>query len=171
MVGTSAVEYGYNCCESCWDIIRCAGINCNNATSDEQINGKSISRQFLLRAPYTSTSGYYVEIEQLSLSREAYAYYKNLENLTSGNGGIFDVAPAPLRGNIVCVSNPAEQVFGFFSASGAQKVPYVVDRTKGLGAPNFVFLPPAPPQPPLPPCAACRESDSRTRVKPRWWPF
>ncbi|XWW45352.1 DUF4249 domain-containing protein [Fibrella sp. USSR17] len=170
-VGTTAVEYGYNCCESCWEIVRCAGINCNNATSDEQINGKSISRQFLLRAPYTSTSGYYVEVEQLSLSREAYAYYKNIENLTSSNGGIFDVAPVPLRGNVVCVSNPAEQVYGYFSASGAQKVPYVVDRTKGKGAPNFVFLPPAPPQPPLPPCAACRESDSRTRVKPRWWPF
>jgi hypothetical protein len=169
-VGTSTVDYGYNCCQSCWDLLRCSGINCNNATTDEPINGKAISRQFVLRAPYTSTSGYYVEIEQLALSREAYLYYKNIENLTTSNGGIFDVAPVPIRGNMVSVTNPGESVFGYFSVSGAQKMPHIVDRTKGKGTPNFVQLPPPPPSPPIPPCSACVESDYRTRVKPRWWP-
>ncbi|MEZ0541063.1 DUF4249 domain-containing protein [Fibrella arboris] len=164
-------EYGYTCCQDCWDVIRCAGGNCNNLASDEQINGNAISRQFLLRAPYTSNTGYYIEVEQLSVSRDAYQYYKTIENLTSTNGGIFDAAPASLRGNIVSVTNPGETVFGYFSASGSQKVPHVVDRTKGDGSPNFIILPPPPPQPPLPPCSACVESDGRTRVKPRWWPY
>ncbi|MEZ0486346.1 DUF4249 domain-containing protein [Fibrella aquatica] len=169
-VRNSTVEYGYNCCQSCWDILRCSGPDCSNAISDEQVNGKAISRQFLHRAPYTSTNEYYVEIEQLALTREAYLYYKNIENLTKSNGGIFDVAPVPIRGNMVSVTNPDETVFGYFSVSGAQKMPYVVDRKKGIGEPNFVLLPPLPPSPPIPPCANCVESDYRTRIKPRWWP-
>ena len=167
--GGSSAEYGVYCCQDCWDIVRCANADCINVTSDEQVNGKAISRQFLLRAPYTAQSGYYVELEQLSISREAYLYYKTIEALTKSNGGIFDSAPAPLSGNIVSVSNPGEKVIGFFSASGSQKVPYTVDRSKGVGTPNFIQKP--PPVPGVPPCINCEESDYRTRIKPRWWPF
>ncbi|MEZ0541064.1 DUF4249 domain-containing protein [Fibrella arboris] len=169
VVGGTATDYGIYCCEDCWDIIRCSGSNCVNTMTDEQVNGNAITRQFLLRAPFVARSGYYVELEQLSLSRGAYLYYKAIESLTKNNGGIFDVAPAPLTGNIVSVTNPGETVIGYFSASGAQKVPYVVDRNKGIGTPNFYYKP--PPLPGIPPCIACAESDYRTRIKPRWWPF
>jgi len=167
--GDGSAEYGIYCCQDCWDIVRCTNADCINVTSDEQVNGKAISRQFLLRAPYTAQSGYYVELEQLAISREAYLYYKTIEGLTKSNGGIFDPAPAPLTGNIVSVSNPGEKVIGFFSASGSQKVPYTVDRSKGIGTPNFIQKP--PPVPGIPPCINCEESDYRTRIKPRWWPF
>ena len=167
--GGNSVEYGLYCCDDCWDIIRCLDANCINTKTDEQVNGNSISGQFVLRVPFTANSGYYLEIEQLALSREAYLYYRNIENLTKSNGGIFDTAPASLRGNIVSVTTPGETVIGYFSASGAQKVPYVVDRTKGIGTPNFAYIP--PPVPGAPPCSGCIESDYRTRIKPRWWPF
>lgn len=169
--GGISTEYGYDCCQACWDIVRCRGANCNNATSDEQINGKSISRQPLTRAPYTSTAGYYMEVEQLSLSREAYVHYKTIESLTSSNGGIFDAAPASLQGNIVSLTDPKETIIGYFSASGSQKIPHVVDRTKGVGPPNYIIPLPSPPSPPPPPCVNCVEGDNRTRIKPRWWPF
>ncbi|WP_041258260.1 DUF4249 domain-containing protein [Fibrella aestuarina] len=168
-VGSTAVENSYSCCQKCWDIIRCTGANCNNAISDEAINGKAISGQFIMRAPFSSLTSYYLEIEQLSISRDAYIYYKSIENLTQNNGGIFDAAPSSLRGNMVSVSDPGETVFGYFSASGAQKVPYRVDRTKGEGTPNLIIQPPLPPSPPPPPCAECVESDYRTRIQPRWW--
>lgn len=162
-------DYGYFCCQDCWDIVRCKGANCNNVTSDELINGKSISRQYMLRAPYTSPNDYYMEVEQLVISRDAYLYYKAIENLTKNNGGIFDAAPAPLRGNIASVTNPGETVFGYFSASGSQKIPHIVDRKKGVGTPNFIAPPKIPSLPAA--CAACVESDLRTRIKPRWWPL
>lgn len=167
--GSTSVEYSYACCDPCWDIIRCTGASCNNATSDEAINGKAISRQFIMRAPFASFSPYYLEIEQLAISRDAYVYYKSIENLTESNGGIFDAAPSSLRGNLVSVSNPGETVFGYFSAAGSQKVPYSVDRLKGEGSPNVVIYPPFPPSVPPPPCAACVESDYRTKIRPRWW--
>ena len=168
--GTTTVRYGYGCCQKCWDIVRCSGVNCLNATSDELINGRAISGQFIMRAPFASNTGYYLEIEQLSISRAAYAYYQLLENLTKNNGGIFDAAPATLRGNIVPLNDPAERVFGFFSAAGAQRIPYVVDRSRGQGIPNSPVLPQSPPEP-LPDCAPCEEGDFRTRIQPRWWPF
>lgn len=167
----NTVEYGYYCCQQCWDVRTCTGPTCLNATSDEAINGNAISRQFILRAPFETYERYYVEIEQLAISRAAYVYYKTIGNLTSSNGGIFDAAPASVRGNMRSLTNPNEQVFGFFSAAGAQKLPYVVDRIRGQGAPNSRVLPVPDPSVPPPPCAACVESDYRTRIKPRWWTF
>lgn len=167
--GNSYIDYGYSCCQSCWDIHTCTSGNCVSTKSDEAINGNAISKQLILRAPFESYSRYYVEIEQLSLSRSAYTYYKTIENLTSSNGGIFDAAPASVRGNMRSLTDPNELVFGYFSAAGAQKLPYVVDRTRGQGTPNIQPQPQVPPG--LPPCAACVESDYRTRIKPRWWTF
>ncbi|WP_229376111.1 DUF4249 domain-containing protein [Fibrella aquatilis] len=170
-IRNNTTEYGYYCCQQCWDVRTCAGPACLNATSDEAINGNAISRQFILRAPFESFDRYYVEIEQLAISRAAYVYYKTIGNLTSNNGGIFDAAPASVRGNMKSLTNPDEPVFGFFSAAGAQKLPYVVDRTRGQGAPNIRVQPLPDPATPPPPCAACVESDFRTRIKPRWWTF
>ncbi len=167
-VSPAGKTIGYDCCGQCWDITRCTGNNCINATSDEQINGKTISRQFILRAPYSSTSSYYVEVEQLVLSRDAFLFYQTIENLTKSNGGIFDAAPAALRGNIRSLTNPGETVFGFFAASGVQRVPYLVDRTRGVGKPNTGPRVESAPQPSS--CVPCAESDYRTRQKPRWWP-
>ncbi|MBO0931589.1 DUF4249 domain-containing protein [Fibrella aquatilis] len=161
-------EYSYGCCEQCWDIETCSGPNCLNAFSDEAINGNAISRQFILRAPYDEYIRYYLEIEQLSISRSAYAYYKATENLTASNGGIFDVAPAKLQGNIRSLDNPDEYVLGYFSASGAQKIPYFVLRNnRSPLPPDLRYYPPTPPF--YAECFPCVESDYRTRIKPRWW--
>ncbi|WP_375444523.1 DUF4249 domain-containing protein [uncultured Fibrella sp.] len=165
-----STEIGFFCCDPCWTVTNCTGAGCINTMSDEAVNGNSISRQFIVRVPFTSYEKYYLEIEQLLISRAAYTYYKTIENLTASNGGIFDSAPTTVRGNIVSLTNAGEYVFGFFSVAGAQKMPYVVDRKKGQGSPNIKSSPIVPPGPPLP-CAACEESDYRTRIKPRWWPF
>ncbi|RYF63222.1 MAG: DUF4249 domain-containing protein [Cytophagaceae bacterium] len=167
-VRSVTTETGQSCCQTCWDVITCTGPNCINTLSDEAVNGNSISRQPILRVPFTSYSKYYVEIEQLSITREAYLFYKSVENLTVSNGGIFDTAPTTVKGNIRSLTSNGEFVFGYFSVSGAQKVPYLVDRIKGKGSPAVkpAVIPPGP----LDPCVACVESDYRTRIKPRWWP-
>jgi Domain of unknown function (DUF4249) len=168
-IGRNTVQYSYYCCSLCWDIVRCNGTNCISIASDALVNGKAIVKQFVLRAPYNGRDRYYTEVEQLSMTREAYDFWKGAEGLTKANGGIFDQAPANLRGNITCTTSPDEAVFGYFGASSSSLLPVIIDRSSIQATPALPVYPPFDPAIPPPPCAACKESSSRTAVKPRFW--
>jgi hypothetical protein len=160
-------SFGYYCCETCWDIVRC--YSCNNVASDSRINGNKISRQPIARVPFTSTERYYIEVEQQSLSAEAYAYWNTVAQLTQNNGGIFDATPVPLQGNIRCTNRNSEPAFGFFGASGVSVKALFVNRSTPSDLPDALLLPTALPPPAT--CAKCVESAYRTQKAPRFWKF
>ncbi len=60
---------------------------------------------------------YLIRIEQYSLSRKAFQFYNLLNEQLSISGDIFDPPPAGTNGNIVNITNPEQQVIGFFHAS------------------------------------------------------
>lgn len=168
-INRQTIQYSYSCCTACWDIVRCNGTNCISIASDALVNGRAIVKQFILKAPYNGRDPYYTEVEQLSMTREAYEFWKGAEGLTKSNGGIFDSAPASLRGNITCITNPDETVFGYFGASASSLTPVIIDRSVVSPPPAPNFYPPFDPAIPPPPCAPCRESSGRTAIKPRFW--
>ncbi|AKD55996.1 DUF4249 domain-containing protein [Spirosoma radiotolerans] len=157
---------GVGCCSNCWDITRC--YTCINITSDVNINGKAISRQFISRVPYKSTSAYYIEVQQQAISKGAYEFWKSVRQLTSNTGGLFDAAPATVRGNVHSMSDPTEIVYGYFGATGIAEQYMNVDRSKGEGIPD-IDVPIIVPQPTG--CAVCENNLYRTPIKPRWWQF
>ncbi|GAB3639637.1 DUF4249 domain-containing protein [Spirosoma arcticum] len=157
---------GLYCCTPCWDITRC--YNCISVNSDADINGQAISRQLIMRAPYTSTAPYYVEVEQQALSRGAYQFWKSVRQLVNNTGGLFDAAPQTVQGNIRCISDPNVTVYGYFGATGVSRLPFYVDRSQGQGVPEM-DLPVEVPL--LAPCVACENSIYRTPVKPQWWVY
>ncbi|GAB3726039.1 DUF4249 domain-containing protein [Spirosoma lituiforme] len=157
---------GSGCCSNCWDITRC--YTCINITSDVNINGKAVSRQFISRVPYKSKSAYYIEVQQQAISKGAYEFWKSVRQLTSNTGGLFDAAPSTVRGNVHALSDPAEMVYGYFGATGISEQYMNVDRRNGEGTPDVdppVFVP----QPSA--CVVCENSLYRTPNKPRWWNF
>ncbi|MFC5407897.1 DUF4249 domain-containing protein [Larkinella bovis] len=158
--------YSQTCCSPCWDIVRCA--NCLTVRSDAAINGQTISGQFITRVPYSSTARYYLEVEQQAISLGAYRFFDSVHKLTSGTGGLFDAAPAAVRGNIRCTSHPDELVFGYFGAAGVSVQAISIDRS-GLAVPPT--LPPAPIFKYNPPdaCFPCANGLIRTTQQPRWW--
>ncbi|WP_461087808.1 DUF4249 domain-containing protein [Spirosoma gilvum] len=157
---------GLGCCSNCWDINRC--YNCINVTSDANINGQSISRQFIMRVPYKSKSKYYLEIQQQSLSKGAYDFWKSVRGLVNNTGGLFDAAPASAPGNLRCVSDPAATVYGYFGATGLSEQYINVDRSNGQGPPDAD----PPVNIPIPSnCVVCQNSLYRTPNQPRWWQF
>ena len=157
---------GIYCCSDCWDITRC--YNCINLNSDANINGKAISRQSITNVPYTSRGRYYLEVEQQSISKGAYQFWKSVQQLTGNTGGLFDAAPATVRGNLHCESDATEQVYGYFGATGLSTVYLNVDRSAGEGSPIIDF-PTEVPYPTNPPCIVCANNQTRTPNKPRWW--
>ena len=159
-------EFSRNCCELyCWDIVRYfAPIN---IASDQAVNGNRISRQPILRAPHASTTIYYVEIEQFSLTEQAFQYLNTLNDLIKNTGGLFDAAPSTIKGNITAVDETNELVFGLFTASSIIVRPLLIDRSTVSALPVVVYHP--PPLPPPGVCKTCEESAFRTQKPPKWW--
>lgn len=154
------------CCTPCWDINRCY-INCTNVLTDALVNGKSITRQYITKIPYCARD-YYIEVQQYSISKEAYNYWRTVGQLSSNNGSLFDTAPATVRGNLSCSSHPEQVVYGLFEVSDLAEAGYFISRLN-TSKPGLYGC--APIRIPLPTiaCATCVESPYRTRIKPRFW--
>lgn len=154
-------EYQYPCCEPCWEVKPCLG--CIYLGSDQFTNGKKINRQFIGKFPYNSIFPVFLQVEQKSLSKENYFYWKEIDSQINNSGGIFDTPPANIQGNIYNLTDPNEQVLGFFAATGIEMVPFrVIRQVEGI-------------QPVLPrpfdfkivtPCSPCVEGLYRTQKQP-----
>ncbi len=69
---------------------------------------------------------YKIKVFQYSLTKGAYTYLSKMKKSTEDIGTIFDPQPTELKGNIHCVTNPAETVIGFLNAtSPSEKILYV----------------------------------------------
>lgn len=60
---------------------------------------------------------YSIMANQYSLSQDEYTYWEKLKRFTDDVGGLYDMIPANVPGNISCITNPEEQVLGYFSVS------------------------------------------------------
>jgi len=97
---------------------------------------------------------YSILVHQFSISPEAYKYWSTLKKNSDAMGGIFAPQPSETLGNIHCLSNPAEKVLGYVSASMAASKRIFVDRSELKIYENSFFCFPYEPDPfgePMPP--------------------
>lgn len=71
---------------------------------------------------------YSILVRQYAITKEAYEYWENLKKNTELTGTIFDPQPSEFPGNIHCLSNPAEPVLGYVSASSAASLRILISR-------------------------------------------
>jgi len=64
---------------------------------------------------------YSLLVREYALSAEAYEFWNGLQKQTQETGGLYELQPYMIKGNITCTSNPGETALGFFSASGVSK--------------------------------------------------
>lgn len=152
------------CCSDCWKIDRCFG--CVTVASDNFINGKTLARQKVAEIPYDSEKPYYMVIEQMSLSREAYNFWKTIDEQANNSGGVFDVAPATLRGNIVNIKDENDPAVGYFQVSAVSQKVVFLQRDRA-GVPPFVNFELSYPF--WSECQPCNESPFRTGKRPPEW--
>lgn len=60
---------------------------------------------------------YSILLRQYAMDKAAYEFYDLMKKNTESIGSIFDPMPSELRGNIHCITNPAETVIGYIGAS------------------------------------------------------
>jgi hypothetical protein len=106
------------CCKSCWLLI---ANNDVNIFSDANINGNRIQGRFALFSPFYLRGKQYVEVSQYSLTREAYQFWKLLDEQQTRTGSLFDPQPAPLEGNMYNAEDVNELALGYFGASAISR--------------------------------------------------
>ncbi len=88
---------------------------------DDAVDGKPV----LKYQPFEGVPikvGSRVIVRQIGISEALYRYYFALTDQVSGDGSIFSVPPASLRGNIGNLTNPSQPALGYFSVSEVSEV-------------------------------------------------
>lgn len=94
--------------------------------SDLVVNGSEIRYQPVLTTPYYFYGDHYVEIKQLSITRQVYEFWRLYQEQTSRTGGILDPLPAPIQGNIYSLDDSTELALGYFEASDVASLKLVL---------------------------------------------
>jgi Domain of unknown function (DUF4249) len=106
---------------NCWTTL--------NSTAVIIDNTNALSQDLVDQYPiYTVGNGseklaikYSILVRQYALTQDAYNYWNLIKKTSQELGTLFDVQPTQLAGNIHCLTNPAEPVIGFMSASTVQQ--------------------------------------------------
>ncbi|MRR23236.1 DUF4249 domain-containing protein [bacterium] len=61
---------------------------------------------------------YSMLVHQHSVSPEEYEFWDNVKKVSENTGGLYDVIPAAVPGNVNSTSDPSDLVLGYFSVSG-----------------------------------------------------
>jgi Domain of unknown function (DUF4249) len=103
-------------------------------------NTSGLARDYINRYPlnYIPETSDRLEIKysilanQYSISEDEYNYWDKLKSITQDVGGLYDMIPANVPGNISCVTYPEELVLGYFSVSAkASKRIFIKDNFAG----------------------------------------
>lgn len=117
------------------------------------------------------SEGYYLTAYQQSLSEGAYNYFKQVTQLISQSGNMFESPVGKIISNIQNVNNPDEDVFGYFYATEFNAIRVYVDPTE-VGNPRTlcpIVRPPGGSECPEPLCCHCPSSKGSTLAKPLFW--
>jgi hypothetical protein len=117
--------FDYPCRGLCWDIFYSTDIN---TFADLNANGRPQLGRKVASIPIYQRDQALLVIEQLSLSPNAYRYYKLFADQTQNTGTLADTPPAPTVGNVRNLTNGSENVVGYFSAASVAVLPYKLIR-------------------------------------------
>ncbi|MES2518119.1 MAG: DUF4249 domain-containing protein [Bacteroidota bacterium] len=162
--------YDYGCEGDCYAIVKGTQVN---VLSDIVSDGALISGRLVAKVPYYYLTGFLVEVQQMSISPETYAFYRILESQSQNTGGLADTPPAAIVGNIKNTTTPTEKVVGYFAVTNIQKKRLWIDRSDASGTFEYILghkiIEEPQNQPFRPPLARCRQSATRTPIKPIGW--
>jgi len=103
--------------QNCWIYENSSMINIKDISNLEE----SVINQYPLKFISNTTDRlkhkYCILVDQYSLNFDEYQYWEKVRFLTEDVGGLYDITPQAVPGNITCVEDPDEEVLGYFSVS------------------------------------------------------
>ncbi len=120
-IGNHLVPYDNSESMHCWktNSIPNIFIASTEGLAENEIIEKPL--QFESQNGFELSEKYYIHVNQLSVSRKVYNFWKDLDKLINQTDGLYQIQPFRLEGNIVCKTNGNYQVVGIFEAAGASE--------------------------------------------------
>jgi hypothetical protein len=111
----------------CWVSENSKNINVKSTAvlSQDRIEGYPVN--FVTNQTDRLSERYSILVNQYSISENEYSYWDQVQNLTQNNGGLYDIVPFSVTGNLFCMENPEEQVLGYFSVSAKKSKRIYID--------------------------------------------
>ena len=117
--------FDYLCDRECWQIRFNENIN---LFSDEFSNGRMLNNLPAGNVLLYTKENIVVEVQQFSLSAQAFKYYEVLNDIVDNNGGLNAPPPAALIGNMFNPDDSEEFVLGRFTAAASSTASVFIDR-------------------------------------------
>ena len=102
---------------ACWTTLSSTNIFLANSVRLQSDVISKVPLKFIPLGDLRISIRYSINVRQFALSKEAYTFYELMKQNTEDIGSFFGPLPSELRGNIQCITNPAEPVIGFVTAS------------------------------------------------------
>ena len=111
---------------------------------------------------------YCFHLYQQSLTREAYEFWEEVGTLVNRTGSLFEVPPGRIRGNIVNVNEPDEEVLGYFYVTSIDSLRFFFQRRN---VPDIIIPNPCRDAEPesFPECFDCQLFPGSTLERPPYW--
>lgn len=126
-------QYGApgGCCSRCFhtDLPKPSNVF---LTDDSDFNGKYQQRPiaYVFDDGMRFKETYRLDVLSLSVSQRAYQFLKLVDQQLRLTGSVFDPAIANIRGNVLSLDDPEEQVLGYFMASDAELLRVYIQKSK-----------------------------------------
>jgi hypothetical protein len=120
----------------CWKTAESKNIFVKNTSSLTEDRVVKFPLNFITTETDRLTVKYSVLLRQYSLNPDEFNYWDKLQRLTEESGGLYDIVPTSIEGNIHCVNYPDEKVLGFFSVSSVSYKRLFIKNTL-RGFPDF----------------------------------
>ncbi len=160
--------YSYKCLPQCWQI----ELGKELPVFDDRLeDGAKIIDRAISIFPFYRQTNILIEIQQLSLDKAAYEYFKVINSQIAESEGLNAPPPAALLGNLMNPEDPSDLILGHFTAAGVSTKRVFIDRSRiaeSPVSPNDLII--------LEDCIGCpttfpcEESSTRTAIKPVGWP-
>lgn len=130
ITGPTGLEQISSCeCCHCWVTEQSDGVVISDT---ENVSEGKFNKVLVAKIPFELrrfTDRYHVEVEQLSLSENVYDFWHKVDIQKRGASDIFQPNAIRISGNMKCVSDPGEKVFGVFSVSAVTKRSLFLERS------------------------------------------
>ena len=117
----------------CWVAGNSKAINIKSTSALTENRVEKYPINFVTNATDRLKIKYSMLVNQYSVSEDEFGYWKRLQNISEDVGGLYDLIPTSITGNVSCVEDPGQKVLGYFSVSAkSSRRVFITDGFEGL---------------------------------------
>jgi hypothetical protein len=126
--------------QMCWVTENSPVINLKNTSGFAESTVSHFPINFISNTTDRLITKYSIIVNQYSLNEDEFLYWEKIQNITQQVGGLYDIVPSSVPGNMQCIENPDESVLGYFSVSAkSSRRIFIKDYFSGLVDPYSNF--------------------------------